>query len=163
MLQPVSGDILLTGAQVIAHGVAVNDPMTQGLARSLRERYPAMHKDYHHWCHQDQPHPGDVWMWGGTGGVRIVNLITRSGSLEHGSKPGKATEKAVRDALRGLARLIAEENFTSLALPRLATGAGGLSWNQVWPIVEERLSQLSLPIYIYTEYHAGQRADETMQ
>jgi len=46
----VSGDILLSRAQAVAHGVALKDAMTQGLARSLHEMYPAMHKDYHHWC-----------------------------------------------------------------------------------------------------------------
>lgn len=162
MLHPVSGDILLTRAQVIAHGVAANDPMNQGLALALHERYPAMHKDFHHWCNQHHPQAGTAWLWGGAGGVRIVNLLTQDGGYGHGSKPGKASEKTVRDALRALARLIAEENFTSLALPRLATGVGGLSWSVVWPIIEERLGQLSLPIYVYTEFHPGQQADEPL-
>lgn len=48
MIHYVSGDILLSRAQAIAHGVAPMDPMNQGLARSLHEKYPAMHKDYHH-------------------------------------------------------------------------------------------------------------------
>jgi O-acetyl-ADP-ribose deacetylase (regulator of RNase III) len=32
MFIEVEGDILLTDAQVIAHGIAPNDPMNQGLA-----------------------------------------------------------------------------------------------------------------------------------
>ncbi|MEX2481763.1 MAG: macro domain-containing protein [Gammaproteobacteria bacterium] len=162
MLHPVSGDILLSRAQVIAHGVAANDPMNQGLALALHERYPAMHKDFHHWCNQHHPEPGAAWLWGGAGGVRLVNLITQDGGYGHGAKPGKANEKNVREALRALARLIAEENFKSLALPRLATGVGGLAWSTVWPVVEERLGNLSLPIYVYTEYRPGQQADEPL-
>ncbi len=160
MLYPVSGDILLTKAQVIAHGVAANDPMNQGLALALHERYPAMHKDFHHWCNQHHPKPGAAWLWGGAGGVRIVNLLTQEGGYGHGGKPGKASEKHVREALRALAAMIAEEGFRSLALPRLATGVGGLQWSTVWPIVEERLGNLSLPIYVYTEYHPDQQAEE---
>jgi len=49
MIYQVSGDILLTQAQMIAHGIAPNDPMNQGLALSLHEQYPSMHKDFHHW------------------------------------------------------------------------------------------------------------------
>jgi O-acetyl-ADP-ribose deacetylase (regulator of RNase III) len=162
MLHPVSGDILLTRAQVIAHGVAPNDPMNQGLALALHERYPAMHKDFHHWCNRQHPAPGTAWMWGGTDGVRIVNLLTQDGGYGHGAKPGRATEKNVREALRALARLIEAEGFKSLALPRLATGVGGLAWSSVWPIIEERLGNLSLPIYVYAEYHPGQQADETL-
>lgn len=64
MIYEVEGDILLTNAQVIAQGVAANDPMKQGLALALHERYPAMHKDFHHWCHQIRPEPGTAWLWG---------------------------------------------------------------------------------------------------
>ncbi|MFX3658299.1 MAG: hypothetical protein ACN6I7_03995 [bacterium] len=57
MLKEVSGDILLSNAQVIAHGVAPGDHFNQGLALSLRERYPAMAKDFRHYCpgHRCQP------------------------------------------------------------------------------------------------------------
>ena len=44
MIHYVAGDILLSGAQAIAHGVAPKDPMTQGLARALHEKFPAMHR-----------------------------------------------------------------------------------------------------------------------
>jgi O-acetyl-ADP-ribose deacetylase (regulator of RNase III) len=156
----VTGDILLTDAQVIAHGVAPNDPMNQGLALQLRERYPAMQKDFHHWCSQKHPKPGEAWLWGGADGVRIVCLLTQEGGYEHGSRPGKATLKNVRDALRALVRMVADEGFTSLALPRLATGVGELEWREVWPVLEERLSGLKIPIFVYGEYHAGQKAAE---
>ena len=83
MIHEVSGDILLSSAQAIAHGIAPNDPMDKGLARSLHEKYPAMHKDFHHWCHQNHPKPGSAWMWGGTDGVRVINLLTQDGGYEH--------------------------------------------------------------------------------
>ena len=35
MIHEVEGDILLTQADVIAHGVAASDPMNQGLALSV--------------------------------------------------------------------------------------------------------------------------------
>ncbi len=160
MIYEVSGDILLTRAQVLAHGVAANDPMDQGLALQLRERYPAMHKDLHHWCSQKHPKPGDAWMWGGPDGVRIVNLLTQNGGYGHGARPEKATIKNVREALRTLASMIASEGFTSVALPRIATGVGGLSWTAVWPIVQERLGGVGIPIFVYHEYRAGQQAEE---
>ncbi|MXY15423.1 MAG: macro domain-containing protein [Acidobacteria bacterium] len=160
MIHYVSGDILLSRAQALAHGVAPMDPMNQGLARSLHEKYPAMHKDYHHWCNQMHPKPGEAWMWGGTGGVRVINLITQEGGYGHGSRPGRATLKHVRDSLRALVRIVEREGFRSLALPRLATGVGGLKWADVRPVVEDRLGALKIPVYVYSEFHAGQQADE---
>ncbi len=160
MIHYVSGDILLSGAQAVAHGVAPKDPMNQGLARSLHEKYPAMHKDYHHWCNQAHPKPGEAWMWGGPGGVRVINLITQEGGYGHGARPGRATLKHVRDSLRALVRIVEQEGFSSLALPRLATGVGGLKWADVRPVVEDRLGALKIPVYVYSEFHAGQQADE---
>lgn len=160
MIHYVSGDILLTRAHVLAHGVSPNDPMKQGLALALHDRYPAMHKDFHHWCNTAHPNPGDAWMWGGTGGVRIVNLMTQEGGYGHGGRPGPATIKHVRDALRELAKMARKEKFTSIALPRLATGVGGLDWSDVLPVIEERLGELDIPVIVYSEFRPGLSADE---
>lgn len=160
MIHQVTGDILLSRAQVVAHGVAPNDPMKQGLALALHEKYPALHKDFHHWCSQQHPKPGAAWMWGGPGGVRVVNLLTQEGGYGVGVRPGPATLKHVRDALKDLAKMVAAESFTSIALPRLATGVGGLEWDDVWPVVQERLGDLSIPVFVYSTYHKGQRATE---
>jgi O-acetyl-ADP-ribose deacetylase (regulator of RNase III) len=48
MIYQVEGDILLSKAQALAHGVGINDPMDKGLALALHKQYPAMHKDFHH-------------------------------------------------------------------------------------------------------------------
>jgi O-acetyl-ADP-ribose deacetylase (regulator of RNase III) len=160
MIYEVEGDILLTGAQAIAHGLAANDPMNQGLALSLHERYPAMHKDFHHWCHQAHPKPGEAWMWGGADNVRIVNLITQEGGYGSSKQPGKASEKNVNHALRALKKIIKKEKFTSVALPKLATGVGGLSWEHVQPLIETQLDDIDIPIYVYSVYHPDQAAKE---
>jgi O-acetyl-ADP-ribose deacetylase (regulator of RNase III) len=156
----VSGDILLTRAQVLAHGVALNDPMTRGLALDVRERFPALQKDFHHWCQQTHPAPGAVWMWGGAGGVRIVQLLTQDVAPGRGGRPGRATLHNVREALRGLVKMAEAEGFTSIALPRLATGVGGLAWEDVLPIVEERLGALPIPVFVYATYRPGKAAEE---
>lgn len=160
MIYEVQGDILLTKAQTIAHGIAANDPMNQGLAMSLHKNYPAMHKDFHHYCQTQHPKTGDVWLWGGAGKVRIANLITQEGGYEHGSRPGKATTKAVNDCLKSLAKMVKKEKLTSLALPRLATGVGGLDWSDVEPAIKRRLGELDIPVFVYVEYHEGQQAKE---
>lgn len=158
MIYQVAGDILLSGAEAVAHGVAPNDPMDQGLALALRERYPAMHKDYHHWCHHKHGKPGDAWVWGGAGGVRIVNLLTQQPGTGH--RPGKATSQNVSHALRALKAVVDDERFSSLALPRLATGVGGLSWTDVEPLVEKELGGLDIAVYVYTTYRPGEKAKE---
>jgi O-acetyl-ADP-ribose deacetylase (regulator of RNase III) len=119
-----------------------------------------MHKDFHHWCHQAHPKPGEAWVWGGAEGVRIINLITQEGGYRKGAHPGKATESNVNPALRALKKIIKKEKFTSIALPRLATGVGGLSWDRVAPLIESQLGDLDIPVYVYFVYHPGQPSKE---
>jgi O-acetyl-ADP-ribose deacetylase (regulator of RNase III) len=66
----------------------------------------------------------------------------------------------VRHALSLLVKIIASEKFTSLALPRLATGVGDLDWDDVLPIIENSLGGLAIPVYVYEIYHPGQAVDE---
>lgn len=160
MIHEVSGDILLTKAQAIAHGIAPNEAFDSGLALALREQYPSMAKDYRHYAHQTHPKPGEMWVWSGAGGVRIVNLLTQEGTFDNHAKLEPATLHNVSHALRRLRHFVEQEKITSLALPRLATGVGKLEWSEVKPLIEKTLGDLGIPVYVYTTYHAGQQAAE---
>jgi O-acetyl-ADP-ribose deacetylase (regulator of RNase III) len=160
MIHEVTGDILLSGAQAIAHGVAPNDHFDSGLALALRDKWPAMAKDFRHFVHQSHPKPGDIWMWGNAGGVRIFNLMTQEGEIAHGARPGKATLANVSHALKKLRHAIEQEKISSVALPALATGVGGLKWSDVKPLIESNLGDLDIPVYVYSVYHPGQVGKE---
>ena len=165
MIREVEGDILLSRAQAIAHGIAPQDHFDTGLALALRERWPSMVRDYRHATHGKPLAAGAAWMWRGVdadGSTRgIVNLLTQD--MLHGgatAKPGKATTENVSRSLKALAKLVADEGITSLALPRLATGVGGLEWSEVKPLVQRHLGELKIPVLVYEVYHKGQQADE---
>ena len=160
LLQQVNGDILESRAQVIVQGVAPGDHFNQGLALALRERYPAMAKDFRHYCHVSHPAPGELWAWGAADGKRIVNLLTQEPAPTKKGHPGKASTKNVNHALRKLRALISEEQFSSIALPRLATGVGGLAWSDVFELIENHLGDLDIPVYVYETYQPGVRANE---
>lgn len=160
MIKEVKGDILLTEAQAIAHGVAPMDHFDRGLALELRKNYPSMAKDFRHYCKLTHPHAGGVWMWGGVGGVRIFNLMTQEPAPNHNAHPGAATLHNVDHALKELVEMIKEENITSLAIPKLATGYGRLEWEDVKEVIHKRLGDLKIPIYIYSFYEKGTKAEE---
>jgi O-acetyl-ADP-ribose deacetylase (regulator of RNase III) len=160
MIKELQGDLLLSKAGAIAHGVAPNDPFAQGLAHSLRERWPALYKDFRHYCQTYHPKPGDLWTWMGADGTRVVNLFTQDAvEGHHGGKPGRASLSHVGHALKALHKLAEKEKFTSLALPRLATGVGGLDWEDVRPLMEQHLGSLGIPVYVYSTYRAGVAAE----
>jgi O-acetyl-ADP-ribose deacetylase (regulator of RNase III) len=160
MILEVAGDLLLSKAHAIAHGVAPNDPFHQGLALQIRERMPALYKDFRHYCQTQHPAPGNLWTWMGADGRVVINLFTQEAAYEHGAKPGRASTHNVGLALRELRKLIDAEKFKSLAMPRLATGVGGLEWQEVLPLIRQHLGDLQIPVVIYATYHAGQVAAE---
>lgn len=164
MIHEVSGDILLSSAHAIAHGVACNDPFHGGLALSLREKWPAMYKDFRHYCQTSHPKPGEIWDWAGVGEhgpVRIVSLLAQEGGYEHGAKPGPAHANHLNHALKALRLWIDNERIQSIALPRLCTGVGAMPWGEVLPLINRHLGTLTIPVSLYTTYHKGVRAPET--
>jgi O-acetyl-ADP-ribose deacetylase (regulator of RNase III) len=164
MIHSLDGDLLLSKAELLAHGVAPNDDWKSGLAMTLRERFPAMHKDFRHFCHQSNPKPGTLWLWQGVDGqgkkVRIANLLTQEGPAHAGGHPGRAKTEYVNHALHELKKLIETEKIGSVALPRLATGVGGLEWAHVEPLIKSQLGTLKANVLLYSKYTAGVAAKE---
>ena len=161
MIIKVQGDILLSEAKAIAHGVAPHDHFDQGLALALRERFPAMVKDYRHYCHAQNPKPGNAWLWAGADKI-VVNLMTQEPAPNQKAHPGKANMKNINHALKSLCGIIEEQGITSIALPRLATGVGGLEWGDVEPLIEKNLGDLKIPVIIYDAYNKGEKAIEKL-
>ena len=160
MIREVSGDILLSRAAVIAHGVSPNDDFHQGLALALRDKWPAMYKDFRHYSKTQSPAPGGLWAWMGADGKRVVSLFTQDPAPPHGGRPGRASLQHVGHALKALAKAATTEKWDSIAMPRLATGVGGLEWKDVEPLVQQHLGALPAQVIVYTTYHAGMVANE---
>ena len=47
-----------------------------------------------------------------------------------------------------------------MALPRLATGVGGLDWADVRPLIDKHLGSLGIPVYVYATFQPGVTAKE---
>ena len=160
MIKEVTGDLLLSKATAIAHGIAPNDDFKQGLALSLREQWPAMYKDFRHYCQTYSPKPGSLWSWKGPGSPIIINLFTQEPAEGHQGNPGKATIPYLNHVLQALKKEVQTQQVASLALPRLATGVGGLSWEDVKPLINATLKDLGIPVYVYTTFKKGVAANE---
>lgn len=161
MIYKVEGDILLSKAQAIVHGVGINDPMDKGLALALHNKYPRLQADFDCWSHQHHTKPGEAWLWVGQDNARVVNLITHERMESSGHIHYKATIGNIKHALSALVKLITREKLTSIAVPRLGTGSGDLEWDDVWWLLENHLGELDIPVYLYVAYHPGQAADES--
>lgn len=159
MIYEVEGDIMLSRAQVIAHGVSTGDPMTRGIGRKLNERYPAMVTAFRQWCEETNPEPGEIWSWTSTDKLIIVCMITHEGDedLTRVRRPDKI---AVNRVFRRLAKLATDLRFKSIAMPKVASGHGALDWYEVKGMVDSQLGELLIPLFIYVVELDGQVASE---
>ncbi len=160
MIKKVQGDILLTKADSIAHGVAPMDHFETGLAASIRHDYPSLYKDFRHYCQTFHPKPGDIWLWQGVNHIKIFNLLTQEAPANNSSHPGRASLSNLRHCLRKLVHAIEENNIQSIALPRLSTGVGNLDWKEVEAVIEESFANSKIPVFVYEKYLKGQKAEE---
>lgn len=166
MMHSLEGDLLLSKAELLAHGVAPNDDFKQGLALALREKFPAMYKDFRHFCRQQNPKPGSLWLWQGVDqhgkAVKIAALFTQEPAAHEGGHPGKAKTEHVNHALHELKKLLDKDHVASVALPALATGVGGLEWRHVEPLIQTQLAGTKAKVFVYGKFVPNKAANEPM-
>jgi O-acetyl-ADP-ribose deacetylase (regulator of RNase III) len=160
MIIEVEGDINLSSANAIAHVVAPNDEFKSGFAHSLRESWPALYKDFRHYCRQEHPKPGAVWGWKGAESSTIYSLMAQEAAEGHNSHPGKASLPSLNKALSELKHLCETEHYKTLALTRLATGVGGLEWKDVKPMIDKHFKDSNIRVYVYKVYRPKVKAVE---
>lgn len=160
MIYEVEGDILMSRADVIAQGVAINDPMSSGLARKLQEKYPSMREHFIEWCEQTNPEPGNIWLWESNDKTKVLNLIVAEAAdpdLHRASRPNKI---AVHRAFRAVNKLVVDERLSSIALPKIGSGAGGIDWLEVRGMMHSQLGELLIPLFVYVTELDGMLASE---
>ncbi len=150
-IQYVSGDLFANQhqAQALAHGCNCKGSMGAGIAVGFRERYPAMYEEYRRRCKAEprQLNPGDVFLWKADDQPWVFNLATQEDYWR-----SRATYAAVEQVLARTRELADAEGVCSIAIPRIGTGYGGLSWKKVRSIVERVFAEWPGTLYVYEEY-----------
>lgn len=160
MIYEVEGDILMSRAAVIAQGVSVNDPMTSGLARKLQEKFPTMRSEFNAWCEETKPEPGEIWLWGGSGQTKVLNLLVGEESDPDLGRPSRPDKIAVNRAFRAMNKLVVEERLTSIAMPKIGSGVGGIDWLEVRGMMHSQLGEMLIPVFVYVTELDGMLASE---
>ena len=131
--------------------------MGAGVAKGFREHYPEMYEQYRSRCRADprQFNLGEAWFWKEEGKTSVFNLGTQE-KFWH----ARASYEAVEQALTAMRDLADAEGITSIAIPRIGVGYGGLSWRKVRVIVEEVFADWPGRLVVYEEFvPAGHEQD----
>ena len=138
MLAYRTGNIFESEAQAIVNPTNCLGPMGAGLAKQFSRRYPANTAQYRRECAQGLIKPGRL-NWFKTGRETpewIVNFPTKNDYR----RPSRL--EYIQEGLDTLAEELTKRAITSIAIPPLGCGLGGLRWNAVRAEMETRLSGL---------------------
>lgn len=146
MIKAMIGDLFQSRAQTLVNTVNCVGVMGKGVAAEFKRHYPSMFKDYHERCQRGLVRLGEPYLFTDVAGARIVNFPTKG--------HWRATSR-IADIERGLDYLASHASawgITSIALPPLGCGNGGLDWAEVGPLIWRKLHVLPVDAELYAPY-----------
>lgn len=150
MIKYVKGDLFSTPAQVLVNTVNLDGVMGKGIALQFKRLYPDMFVKYQEYCEKGCLDIGKLWLYK-TNHKWILNFPTKI----HWRNPSK-----LEYIIKGLDKFIEtyqEKGITSIAFPKLGCGNGGLDWNEVKKIMNEKLKNIPIDIYIYEDQFKSEK------
>ena len=141
MLRYVDGNLFDSKADALAQGCNTQGKMGAGIAKEFRERFPDMYTDYKKRCEEGRFQPGTGYMFEHPEKPHIINLATQD-------REG-ARLLYVESALEWLKNSYDELGIESIAIPRIASGLGGMEWDVVHSSLKKKLSESPLVIEIW--------------
>src|SRR5438128_8176328 len=130
-------DLFESNQQTLVNTVNTVGVMGKGVALGFKERFPEMFADYARRCALGQVKLGEPYLYRRAIPPWIINFPTK----EHWR--GGARLDAIVAGLQLLQREYSTWGVTSLAVPPLGCGEGGLDWRVVGPTLYRALSLLN--------------------
>lgn len=147
MINYVTGNIMDSEAQAIVNTVNTVGVMGKGIALQFKKAYPNNYKAYSVACKNNEVVVGKMFVTTdrniSSGEKIIINFPTK----QNWRKPSEYIY--IEDGLDDLIDVIKHNQIKSIAIPPLGAGNGGLKWEKVKKIIEDKLSSLNIEILVY--------------
>ncbi|GAB6011454.1 type II toxin-antitoxin system antitoxin DNA ADP-ribosyl glycohydrolase DarG [Viscerimonas tarda] len=147
MIQYITGDIMESHAQALVNTVNTMGVMGKGIALQFKKAYPNNFKAYNEACKRNEISVGKLFVTHdsnlSSGDKIIVNFPTK----KDWRKPSEYS--FIEEGLNDFIRILEVNRIKSVAIPPLGAGNGGLEWEKVKKIIEQKLGQLDIEIYVY--------------
>lgn len=119
--------------------------MGAGLALAFRTLLPQNYVEYRKYCDSKLLKPGRLFVTSNQGVYKqVVNFATK----DHFQYPSKL--EWIQSGLEDLVKVISDFKITSIAIPALGAGLGGLNFEDVKPLIEKHLGNLEgVDVYVY--------------
>lgn len=147
MLTYITGDLLKSNAKALVNTVNCEGYMGKGIAYQFKLQFPENNISYINACKSGKLQIGTLHYYKEKEKI-IINFPTKNKWRE------KSHISYIEKGLEQLILLITELKISSIAIPPLGSGNGGLIWANVKLIIEKKLTPLSnsMDIFIYEPY-----------
>ena len=132
MIEFTKGDLFDDDAEALVNPVNCFGVMGKGLALEFKKRFPKNFKAYELYCELRYLSSGGIFTY-----EENDRLIINAATKYHWNYPSSI--QAVNGCLRNIRLSIYLNEIKSIAIPALGCGLGGLDWDEVKPLFEDRL------------------------
>lgn len=139
MIEVGHGNLLTADVDALVNTVNTVGVMGKGIALQFKRAFPDNFHAYHEACERGDVQLGRMFVVdrGVLGRHRfIINFPTKG----HWRRPSRLED--IRSGLDALVESLAEHGITSVAIPALGCGNGGLDWADVRPLIEAACARM---------------------
>jgi len=151
-----SGNLLEADVDALVNTVNTVGVMGKGIALQFKNAFPANFKAYEKACKRKEVTLGKMFVFDNgqlTKPRWIVNFPTKS------HWRSRSHIKDVEAGLDDLRLVISGLGISSVALPPLGCGNGGLDWDVVRPLIEDKLQDIDVEVHLYAPTGAPAASD----
>lgn len=147
MIKYITGNLLKSKAQALVNTVNTVGVMGKGIALQFKKQYPTNYKKYAKACKEKQVKVGQLFVTEEETLLYGKQIIVNFPTKEHWRKPSQYSY--IEEGLKALVALMEDKKISSIAIPPLGAGNGGLEWPKVKALMEQYLSGVEAEIIIY--------------
>jgi O-acetyl-ADP-ribose deacetylase (regulator of RNase III) len=139
MLELKQGNLLEEDAEALVNAVNCVGVMGKGIALQFKQAFPENFQQYKKACDAKEVQPGRMFTVP-TGKLFNPKYIINFPTKRHWREQSKI--EYVQTGLKALVAEVQQLGITSIAIPALGCGNGGLDWLEVKPLIESAFVEL---------------------
>jgi len=154
MIELTKGDILKAEAEALVNTVNCVGIMGRGIALQFRKAFPENFKVYESACKANEVQSGKMFVYD-LNRLYSPRFIINFPTKRHWK--GKSRIEDIKSGLADLLDVLQRHQISSIAIPPLGCGLGGLDWEEVRPLIIEAFQSLpNVNVLLYEPVGAPQ-------
>ncbi len=145
MLYYLRTDLFTSPAQTLVNTVNTEGVMGKGIAKTFKERFPEMYREYRAVSESGQLTIGTLMLWRGLE-KWVLNFPTKTTWRQ----PSRL--EYLEAGLEKFLDTYTDLAITSVSFPPLGCGNGTLDWSEVKPLMEKYLKRARIPVYVHDRH-----------